>query len=148
MNGVVEAANKNIKRILRKIVDDNREWHEKLPYALLGYHTTIRTFTGIGQLMLIDEKRLDAVCHGQLYQNRMIKVFNKKVKPRRFTTGQLVLKKIFPYQDKAKGKFEPNWQGPYIVHRVLSGGAVIFAEVDRTVSTKSINSDALKKYYI
>ncbi|XP_047258344.1 uncharacterized protein LOC124890577, partial [Capsicum annuum] len=73
MNGAVEAANKNIKRILRKIVDDNREWHEKLPYALLGYHTTIRTSTGevglddaewirsrIEQLMHINEKRLDA----------------------------------------------------------------------------------------
>ncbi|XP_016578861.1 uncharacterized protein K02A2.6-like [Capsicum annuum] len=122
MNGAVETANKNIKRILRKIVGGNREWHEKLPYALFGYHTTIRTSTGatsfmlvygletviptdveipslriiqevglddvewirsrIEQLMLIDEKRLDAVCHGQLYQNKMIKAFNKKFKPR------------------------------------------------------------------
>ncbi|XP_047263810.1 uncharacterized protein LOC107858326 [Capsicum annuum] len=65
----------------------------------------------IEQLMIIDEKRLDADCHGQLYQNRMIKVFNKKVKPRRFTPGQLVLKKIFSHQGEAKGKFMPNWQG-------------------------------------
>ncbi|XP_055824354.1 uncharacterized protein LOC129892839 [Solanum dulcamara] len=41
MNGAVEAANKNIKKILRKIVDSHRQWHEKLPYALLGYRTTI-----------------------------------------------------------------------------------------------------------
>ncbi|XP_055822094.1 uncharacterized protein LOC129890596 [Solanum dulcamara] len=122
MNGVVEAANKNIKKILRKIVDSHRQWHEKLPYALLGYRTTIRTSTGanpymlvygsktvmptkveipslriilevglddvewicsrIEHLILIDEKKIDAVCHGQLYQNRMAKAFNKKVKPR------------------------------------------------------------------
>ncbi|XP_047259402.1 uncharacterized protein LOC124891880 [Capsicum annuum] len=188
MNGAVKAANKNIKRILRKIAGGDREWNEKLPYALLGYRTTIRTSTGetpymlvygseavipaeveipllrviqevglddakwirsrIEKLMLIDEKRLDAVCHGQLYQNRMIKVFNKKVKPHRFTPGQLVLKKIFPHQSEAKGKFAPNWQGPYIVHRVLSGGAVILVEMDGTVSTKPINSDVIKKYYI
>ncbi|XP_055814516.1 uncharacterized protein LOC129884202 [Solanum dulcamara] len=169
MNGAVEVANKNIKKILRKIVDGHRQWHEKLPYALLGYRTTIRTSTGatpymiiqevglddaewirnrIEQLMLIDEKRMDTVCHGQLYQNRMAKAFNKKVKPRQFTQGQLVLKKIFPHQGKAKGKFAPNWQGPYMVHRVLSGGAVILAEMDGTVSTKPINSDSIKKYYI
>jgi len=32
--------------------------------------------------MLIDEKRMDAVCHGQLYQIRMANAFNKKVKRR------------------------------------------------------------------
>jgi len=30
------------------------------------------------QLNLIDEKRLAAICHGQLYQNRMKKAFDKK----------------------------------------------------------------------
>nr|XP_009619854.1 uncharacterized protein LOC104111796 [Nicotiana tomentosiformis] len=60
------------------------------------------------QLVFIDNKRMDAVCHGQLYQNRMASAFNKRVKPRQFTRGQLVLKKIFPYQEEAKGKFAPN----------------------------------------
>lgn len=83
----------------------------------------------IEQLMLIDEKRINAVFHGQLYQNRMTKSFNKKVRPRQFASGELVLKKIFPHQEEAKGKFVPNWQGPYMVHRVLSGGAVILAEM-------------------
>ncbi|XP_059292264.1 uncharacterized protein LOC132045714 [Lycium ferocissimum] len=40
MNGVIEAANKNIKKILRKIMDSHRKWHKKFPYALLGYCTT------------------------------------------------------------------------------------------------------------
>ncbi|XP_060211837.1 uncharacterized protein LOC132639407 [Lycium barbarum] len=42
MNGVVEAAKKNIKRILRKMVDNYKNWHKQLPYALLGYRTTTR----------------------------------------------------------------------------------------------------------
>ncbi|XP_075101719.1 uncharacterized protein LOC142177152 [Nicotiana tabacum] len=79
------------------------------------------------QLMLIDETRMDAVCHGQLYQNSIANAFNRKVKLRLFTTGQLVLKKIFPHQEEAKGKFAPNWQGHYVVHRVLSGGALVLA---------------------
>nr|XP_019068218.1 uncharacterized protein K02A2.6-like [Solanum lycopersicum] len=40
-NGAVEAANKNIKKILRKMVQGSRQWHEKLPFALMGYRTTI-----------------------------------------------------------------------------------------------------------
>ncbi|XP_004231718.1 uncharacterized protein [Solanum lycopersicum] len=76
-------------------------------------------------LALIDGRRINAICHGHLYQNRMARPFNKKVKPRHFSPGQLVLNRIFPNQDKAKGKFSPNWQGVYIVSRVLTGGAVI-----------------------
>ncbi|XP_070005269.1 uncharacterized protein [Nicotiana sylvestris] len=43
MNGVVEVANKNIKKILRKMVENHKQWHEKLPFALLGYCTIVRT---------------------------------------------------------------------------------------------------------
>ncbi|XP_070013635.1 uncharacterized protein [Nicotiana sylvestris] len=63
------------------------------------------------QLALIDGKRMNAVCHGQLYQNRMSKAFNKRVKLRQFALRQPVLKKIFQHQDKAKGKFSPKCQG-------------------------------------
>ncbi|XP_070042997.1 uncharacterized protein [Nicotiana tomentosiformis] len=63
------------------------------------------------KLAPIDGKRMNVVCHRQLYQNRMFRAFNKRVKLRQFAPGQLVLKRIFPYQDEAKGKFSPNWQG-------------------------------------
>ncbi|XP_070032983.1 uncharacterized protein [Nicotiana tomentosiformis] len=122
MNGAVEATNKNIKKILRKMVDNHKQCHEKLPFALLVYRTTVRTSTGetpyllvygtevvipteveipflriiqeaelsdaerirscYEQLALLDGKRMNAVCHGQLYQNRMSRAFNKRVRPR------------------------------------------------------------------
>nr|XP_009610827.1 uncharacterized protein K02A2.6-like [Nicotiana tomentosiformis] len=53
LNGVVEAANKNIKRILRKIVDNHRQWKEKSSFALLGYRATTRTSTGATPYMLV-----------------------------------------------------------------------------------------------
>lgn len=53
MNGAVEAANKNIKRILRKMIDNHRGWHKMLLYALLGYRTTIRTSTGATPYLLV-----------------------------------------------------------------------------------------------
>ncbi|XP_070054622.1 uncharacterized protein [Nicotiana tomentosiformis] len=149
------------------MVDNYKQWHEKILFSLLGYCTTVRTSTGATsyplvydteavipaeveipslriiqeaelsdvewvrsryeQLALINRKGMNAVCHGQLYQNRMARTFNKKVGSRQFTPGQLVLKWIFPHQDEAKGKFSPNWQGAYMVHRVLTGGALILA---------------------
>ncbi|XP_070017731.1 uncharacterized protein [Nicotiana sylvestris] len=75
------------------------------------------------------------------------KAMTKKSQTKTIRTGQLVLKKIFPHQDEAKGKFSPHWQGPYMVHRVLTGRALILAERDREVWLKPINSDAIKRYY-
>ena len=188
MNGAVEAANKNLKKIIRKMTEAHRDWHEKLPYALMAYRTTIRTSTGATpyslmygmeavlpaeveipslrilmeaqieeaewvrerqeQLSLIDEKRLNAVCHGQCYQQRMARAYNKKVKPRLFEVGDKVLKRILPMQDEAKGKFAPNWQGPFIVKKVLSGGALILMEMDGQVFPQPINADMCKKFFI
>ena len=42
MNGAVEAANKNVKKILAKMTDTYKDWHEKLPFALYTYRTSIR----------------------------------------------------------------------------------------------------------
>ncbi|XP_070004642.1 uncharacterized protein [Nicotiana sylvestris] len=44
------------------------------------------------KLALIDGKRINIVCHGQPYQNKMARAFNKKVRSRQFKPGQLVLK--------------------------------------------------------
>ena len=53
INGVVEVANKNIKRILRKMVETSRDWSEKLPFALWAYHTSFRTSTGATPYSLV-----------------------------------------------------------------------------------------------
>ena len=46
MNGVVEAANKAIKKILVKKTDTYKYWHEYLPFSLCAYCISIRTSTG------------------------------------------------------------------------------------------------------
>uniref|UniRef100_A0A2N9GR80 Uncharacterized protein n=1 Tax=Fagus sylvatica TaxID=28930 RepID=A0A2N9GR80_FAGSY len=52
-NGAVEAANKNVEMILRKNAEKHRNWHERLPYALWGYRTSIRTATGATPYSLV-----------------------------------------------------------------------------------------------
>uniref|UniRef100_A0A2N9EY32 Integrase catalytic domain-containing protein n=1 Tax=Fagus sylvatica TaxID=28930 RepID=A0A2N9EY32_FAGSY len=46
MNGAVEAANKNVKKILNKMTETYKYWHEHLPYALCAYQTSVRTSVG------------------------------------------------------------------------------------------------------
>ena len=53
MNGVVEAANKNIKKIIHKMVVTYKDWHKMLPFALHGYRTSIRTSTGATLFSLV-----------------------------------------------------------------------------------------------
>ncbi|XP_048133083.1 uncharacterized protein LOC125314571 [Rhodamnia argentea] len=52
MNGVVEAANKNIKKIMSKTAENYRDWHERLPYTLMAYRISIRTSTGATPFLL------------------------------------------------------------------------------------------------
>ena len=119
MNGVVEAANKNVKKIIAKATETYKDWHEKLPFALHAYRTRVQTSTRATpyslvygmevvlpieveipslrvlrevelkkaewvqaryeQLNLIEEKRMKAICHGQLYQKRMMRAHDKKI---------------------------------------------------------------------
>mgnify|MGYP004628564249 CR=1 FL=1 len=43
--GAVEAANKNIKKIIEKMAITYKDWHEMLPFALMAYRTSTRTST-------------------------------------------------------------------------------------------------------
>ncbi|KAL1178109.1 hypothetical protein V6Z11_A03G074900 [Gossypium hirsutum] len=53
MNGVVEAANKNIKKIVGKLIETYKDWHKKLPFALYTYRTLVRTSTGATPFSLV-----------------------------------------------------------------------------------------------
>jgi len=52
MNGAVKAANKNIKKIIQKVVVTYKDWHEMLPFALHGYRTSLRTSTRASRLCM------------------------------------------------------------------------------------------------
>ena len=52
-NRTVEAANKNIEKILSKMTQTYRDWLDRLPYALWGYRTIIRTSIGATPFSLV-----------------------------------------------------------------------------------------------
>ena len=53
MNGAMEAANKNVKKIIAKTIETYKDWHEKLPFALHAYRTGVRTSTGATAYSLV-----------------------------------------------------------------------------------------------
>ena len=53
MNGAVEVANKNIKKILVKMTDTYTDWHEYLMFALCTYRTSVCTSMGVTLYSLV-----------------------------------------------------------------------------------------------
>ena len=53
MNRAVEAANKNVKKIIAKATETYKDWHKKLPFALHAYRTRVRTSTGVTPYSLV-----------------------------------------------------------------------------------------------
>ena len=185
-NGAVEAANKNIKRILRKMVETSKDWSENLPFTLWAYRTSFRTSTGAtpyslvygmeavlpveiemgslrvaleyqisetewaqfryDQLSLLDERRLRAVDHVQAYQRKMTRAFRKRVKPRKFQNGDLVLKVLRGLINDPRG-FRSNWRGPYVIRDLTREGAAWLTDLDGNQFTEPVNVDQLKRFY-
>ena len=52
-NGAAEVANKNIKRILQKMVKTSRDWSKKLHFSLWAYRTSFRTSIGATPFSLV-----------------------------------------------------------------------------------------------
>ena len=85
---------------------------------------------------------------GQLYQQRMARAYNKKVRPRNVEVGQPVVKHILPHQEEAKGMFAPNWQDPYVIKKVLFKGVLELADIEGKAIDMIVNTDSVKRYYV
>ncbi|XP_074290654.1 uncharacterized protein LOC141617366 [Silene latifolia] len=125
----------------------------------MNSHMLVRKIMRLGYYwttMETDCRRYVRHCHNcqifaniqHLYQKRIERAFNKKVKPRGINEGDLVLKSVralLPVDPR--GKFKPNWAGPYLVKKILTGGAVCLTDLDGNDFSNPTNLDQLKKYY-
>ncbi|XP_074297660.1 uncharacterized protein LOC141628412 [Silene latifolia] len=137
--------------------DNYKEWPEKISFALWGYRTSIRTATGATPYYLVYgmeavqpavELEVPSLRILLESQKRIERAFNKKVKPRGINEGDLVLKSVralLPVDPR--GKFKPNWAGPYLVKKILTGGAVRLTDLDGNDFSNPTNLDQLRKYY-
>ena len=77
----------------------------------------------------------------------MMKARDKKIWPRQFQEWELVLKRTAQNRQDPHGKWSPNWEGPYVVKKAFSGGALILVKMDGKEFSNPIDTDIIKKYY-
>ena len=73
--------------------------------------------------------------------------FKKRVKLRKFKKGDLVLKVLRGLIHDPRGKFRPNWSGPYVIRDLTQEGAAWLTDLDRNKFTEPVNVDQLKRFY-
>ena len=93
---------------------------------------------------MIDGKRLKVHYHTQLYQRRITRAFDKRVRQYDIKDGDLVLRQAKQNLIDPREKFQPNWEGPYLVKTILSKGAVKLMNVDGNEFSEWINVARLK----
>lgn len=77
----------------------------------------------------------------------MATAFNKRVKPRDVEEGNLILKKVLPHEQAPQEQPQTNYEGPFIVKRKLSVGALLLGNIDGEDFPKYVNLDQVKRFF-
>ena len=102
----------------------------------------------VRELDASDELREVAIIRITSYQRRLANSYNRRVKPQEFQPGDLVLRKVFENTaDPTVGKFQPNWEGPYVMMRASEAGSYAIDKTDGTLVPRMWNAMHLKRYY-
>ena len=100
------------------------------------------------ELGMSDEQREAAAICITSYQRRLANSYNIRVKPRVFRPGDLVLRTVFENTaDPIAGKFQPNWEGPYVVRRTNEAGSYAIDKTNGTPVPRMWNVMHLRRYY-
>ena len=89
-------------------------------------------------LDLIKERREKASLRVAAHQQKVARYFNSRVKDQKFQVGDLVLRSVFlNTKDATTGVLGPNWEGPYLVEKVIPPG---------TYKKAQLNGELIKNY--
>ena len=95
----------------------------------------------------LDEQHQDAATMNEAHKNRVKVQYDKAVKPRVFSKGDLVLVYAREKDALGAGKFKSMWYGPFIVKKVLKKGAYTLVDFEGNELSEPRNGLYLKKYY-
>ncbi|XP_043714618.1 uncharacterized protein LOC122662975 [Telopea speciosissima] len=114
-----------------------------------GFTSTTYSEAMLAELEDLDEEHLVAFDRILVQKEKVAATYNRKVVAKNFQEGELVLKAILPVgiKDPVYGKWSPTWEGSFIVHQVLKGGAYRLKEIEGAVHLKPINGKFLKKFH-
>nr|GEZ72553.1 reverse transcriptase domain-containing protein [Tanacetum cinerariifolium] len=159
-SGQVEVTNRGFKRILERMVGENRaSWSDKLEDALWAFRTAFKTLIGFTPYRLVYSK----ACHlplelkhkaywalkhayenSLIYKERTKKLHDEKIKNRIFNVGDQVLLfnsrlKIFSRQLKSR------WSGPFTISEIYPYGTAKLIHPDGC--NFKVNCHRLKHYH-
>ena len=99
-------------------------------------------------LEFLDEKREQVQRRTEEYQRKTSRYYNQKVKPWSYMPGDLVLKKLLPARkNPAHGKLGPNWEGLYIISRVVRPGNYELQTEEGKILRHTWNAEHLKRFF-
>ncbi|RDY06411.1 hypothetical protein CR513_09605, partial [Mucuna pruriens] len=78
-------------------------------------------------------------------KTRAARKYNRKVIPRNFKTGDLVLKRITLSTDK--NKLTPYWEGPFRIIEEVGQGAYLLENLEKKKLPRTWNAASLRMYY-
>nr|KYP61440.1 Transposon Ty3-I Gag-Pol polyprotein [Cajanus cajan] len=101
------------------------------------------------ELIRLDDERMIAIQNIIQQKEKIARVYNKKVKSKQFSSGDLNLKVILPMDQKSRdhGKWSYNWEGPFVIERFYSNNAYLIKEINLRNTSKLINGKYLKKFH-
>jgi hypothetical protein len=93
---------------------------------------------------LLDEARDVALVRSAVYQQSFRNYHSRRVRGCSFEPGDLVLR----LKQTSTSKLEPRWEGPYLVHEVIPGGAYRLRNPKMgKVVEKPWNTAQLRRFY-
>ena len=99
-------------------------------------------------LDLVEEKRAKVELKVAIYQHRVSDLYDKRVRPRSFKKGYLVLRWVTQNtRISLEGSFRANWEGPYRIDKPVGSGAYRLLHIDGTIVKHPWNAAMLRKYY-
>ncbi|GJZ40863.1 reverse transcriptase domain-containing protein [Tanacetum coccineum] len=149
-SGQVEVSNRGLKRILERMVGENRaSWSDKLDDALWAFRTAFKTSIGytpykLLQLNELNELRDQAYENSLIYKERTKKLHDSKIKNRIFNVGDRVL--LFNSRLKIfSGKLKTRWSGPFTITKVFPYGTIELSQPDGP--NFKVNGHRVKHYF-
>ena len=99
-------------------------------------------------LDFVEEKRAKAELKVAIYQHRVSDLYDKRVRPRSFKKGDLVLRRVTQNtRVSSEGSFGANWEGPFRIDKPVGSGAYRLLYMDGTIVKHPWNAAMLRKYY-
>ncbi|XP_059076872.1 uncharacterized protein LOC131876102 [Cryptomeria japonica] len=99
----------------------------------------------LAQLFELEETRNDAMSKIEQHQAQMKRSFDKRVSPRNFQEGDIVLKwDTLKSKSGKHSKFDAFWSGPYIISKCKQHNAFHLSKLDDNLKPIPVNGIHLK----